>query len=59
MVVNYFEVEEELTTMATLFLAEVCGWEDGEKVAAKRVEEADFRGADLEAGERTCRSSDV
>ena len=52
------EVEEDLSTMATLFWAEGA-WMGRWKRALENVEEADLRGADMETGERASTSSHV
>ena len=58
MEVNSLEVEEELSTMATLFCSKgMCGWEGGRERAEDGVE--DFRSAEMEASERAWRSSDA
>ena len=54
--VHDVEAEEELSTLATLAGTEGVWLE---KRAAEGSEEADFRSADVEAGERTCRSRPV
>ena len=61
MEVNSLEVEEELSTMATLFCAKgVCGWEDGREREQKTAwRKLGFRSAEMETGERAWRSSDA
>ena len=68
MEVNSLEVEEGLSTMATLFCAKgVCGWEDGRERERERdreraedgVEEAGFRSAEMETSEMAWRSCDA
>ena len=56
--VKNLEVEGELSTMATLPWAEGA-WLGKWERANDCVEEADFRSADMETGERACRSSSV
>ena len=63
--VNSLEVEEELSTMATLFCTKgVCGWEDGREREREREQKTawrklGFRSAEMETGERAWRSSDA
>ena len=59
MELNSLEVEEGLSTMPTLFWAEGVWMGKMEERAPESVEEADLRGADMETGERICRSSHV
>ena len=59
MEVNNLEVEEELSTVATLDWAEGVWLGRWEKRAAKGWEEADLRSTTMETGERACRSSFV
>ena len=54
--INDLKVEEDLSTMAALFLGGRCVDDQMEKRAAEGVEEADRCSADLETGERTGRS---
>ena len=55
MEVNLLALEEQVSTMTTHAWADRSGWENGEKTA-KGTEEADLSSADMEAGERICRS---
>ena len=57
--VHDVEAEEELSTMATLAGTEGVWLGKWRKRAAEGSEETDFRSADVEAGERTCRSRPV
>ena len=59
MEVNNLEVEEKLSTMATLCLGGRCVDGQMEKRAAKGVAESDLRTTDMEAGEEACRSRHV
>ena len=57
--VGDLEVEEELSTMATLAWAERCLVGKMEKGGAEGLEEGDFWCLDMETCERTCRSRHV
>ena len=54
-----FEVEEELSTMATQYWAEGVWTGTWRHETKRRVEGANSTSADVEPGERTCRSGDV
>ena len=55
MEVNNLEVEEELSTMATLAWAGNLDGKRGQR-AERSLDEPGLRGSDVEASERTCRS---
>ena len=55
----FMEVEEELSTLATQYWAEGVWTGKWCREQRESVDEASSRGSFMEAGKRTCRSSDV